>query len=164
MIRTVVIAVSLITFASSASAQSYLCQSTVTTGLDWENGQWVPTNFKEDTFLLKEVPKDQSTAFCHVHAEQEIGIPEWTYKNETYTHIPTCYTAAAIGEEGFPAPCRITKINGDLDRLSCEELDFKMNRNFEFFRSGSVSAISTSPPEQTRDSIFVSVGKCSAIE
>ena len=146
-----------------------LCEEEQSTGFNWEDGGWVRTKFITSKIIIKKVKWDEKYVFC---TEQEI-------KNRTEYEdlkwVYGCYESKRFGEEWSSYPRYAVKVCSEwweeindefvLQSVKCDDSPQEINfaPNGYFHKSYFHSNLSSKPKDDYKDSLYVSVGKCSTL-
>lgn len=153
-------------------AATSLCVESASTGFDWTGGQWAQTRFQPEQIIVRPVGLADDLGFLCRATFGAGDITTEIVRTEYAATRHSCYLQYGVGTEPTYSDayvCREVLGEGDkVMRVSC-----KMNRfqEFEFEPSGewvSVRAYaapdSSVGPSERRDSMALSVGKCSVID
>ena len=169
-----------ICFVASAFAQqkaplelapfTSLCVEDAATGFDWRNGEWKAGRYHPKLkYMVQKIPESQyrnppqSPNVPHVLCEPRVGADLNGYKISF-----GCYNIRESGEKLFPpnsVMCSEQWIKGELRTISCKEAQ----RPFFFVPDGNFIAypwhadISIKPENNYKDSLAISVGRCSTV-
>jgi hypothetical protein len=142
-----------------------LCIGEKSTGFNWHDNEWNFARFKPEKYLVEKLRAERSelTAFCWSEAKEKTrhefaaGALDWG-----------CYSVRE-GEQSLGPPNLAhlcledwKTLNGSLvlQTVSCEEIKFKPNGNFNAVQwSGSLAEESN-----YKDSLSITVGRCSIIQ
>jgi len=153
-----------------------LCIGEMSRGFNWKHGSWKPVRFEPSRYVIRKltVPKSrqdaraQNKAMAHFHCSQ----PEASEKQDskTYKSYKVCIGIQEAGAK-----------NGDFEL--CDEVHRKMKNGtgwlviiycpgqklyFEpngwFHRSSIHADVRRNPPNDYKDSLTISVGKCTNIK
>jgi hypothetical protein len=129
-----------------------LCVSEKETGFNWVSGDWVQTNFKagEKLLIQKIAPKEP---WCKADT-----------KNGMFG-TSGCYQIKALGSapsiSDIPEMCDEISEKNTLKVVHCRKISF--HPDGRFIRLPEHSDISDNPKNGVKDSLALSVGKCSRI-
>ncbi len=139
-----------------------LCVDEGSTGFNWKNGAWKQVNYAPNKFIIKKI-KD-STQYCNVKKQDK------KFKEKGLNFSEGCYLMKDMGDKhwGFmniPSKCnqvwKFTNGKYILTRINCKEIMFQKDGNFVKHSLGA--NLDNKPKNNSKDSIFVSHGKCSVI-
>ena len=151
-----------------------LCIEEKSTGFNWKNNQWVPTQFKvTNKYLVKKLPfesyKDfqakskNKSIFCTEPKETKISD-----EGNSFTgFIEVCYENKIVGEESTilnVSMCTEYWSKGKLERISCDKSipQFFFHPDGQFIRFPWHSNIERT--SESKDSLALSVGSCSKVD
>jgi len=142
---------------------SLLCAEEESTGFNWENHRWVRTNFKPDTYILSRLQPESLPCFSLPEPSQSIK------RQGDHGYSKSCYVLKRVGEEkGFGEVCGEYWIEKDgelvLRSISCDETaHYKAHIDGPFAIARTFGAFYEDKETGERDSVIVSIGKCSLI-
>lgn len=150
---------------------SSLCISEQSTGFNWEEGEWVKTNFILDKYLIKKIHQDKLSSGLLWQCLGNDGklieemLPFESGKETRF--IKRCYEVKEFDEE-LSAPEFCSEYyrnngNGDLKlyEIRCPESNIYMRPNGRFTISNTRSI--GDDLEDYSDSLTISIGHCSTL-
>jgi hypothetical protein len=144
-----------------------LCIGEKSTGFDWRNNQWNFTRFKPEKYFIEKLKPERSaqTLLCWSDAQEK-------KRHETNDMALDwgCYSIREGDEQGRAGPSHLCleewkAVNRSLvlQGVSCDEIKFKPNGNFEAVQwSGGEAALAEK--SNYKDSLSITVGRCSIIQ
>lgn len=150
-------------------AYSLLCVDEDATGYNWVNKKWVRTSFKSEKYVVTRIEptKYSSTAvartnnlfLCEDKSKDDLNL-------SNMTALYACYSISSLGEKPGPMDARMCSEiweKGNLTQVHCNEHSgqFSFEPNGNFIRKPWHSDARSS--ETKKDSLVLSVGKCSTI-
>lgn len=144
-----------------------LCVEDASTGFNWRNEAWVQTNFRTETYMLQSVDADDPRgARCNrfIAEQHPGGAPT------EGAFVPACYTWMDVGTEATADNvllCNEVVSNGTTISVNCTESAFNSFRaqvtgEFVHYRTYAIPKLFYSEG-MPRDSVVMSVGKCSVV-
>jgi hypothetical protein len=151
-----------------------LCIEEKSTGFNWVNNQWVPTQFKVTRkYLVKKLPfesyKDfqaktkNKLIFCNEPKETKISD-----EGNSFTgFVEVCYENKIVGEESTilnMSMCSEYWSKGKLEKISCDKASppFFFHPDGQFIRFPWHSDIQRTA--ENKDSLALTVGSCSKVD
>lgn len=155
------------------AATTYLCVEEVSTGLDWRDGRWTPVNYYPQQHVIKRLDADDELAsVCLkmmadegrnagriVDAESPVLSDQWA-----------CYSQINVGDTATymdTSLCKELYFKDALDSVRCDDglfANYKFEPAGEFLITRTTAApVTQDNPAVARDSLSLSVGKCSVI-
>lgn len=141
-----------------------ICVREQSTGFNWENGRWVRTNFKPgNQFLIQRLnleayaskPTLEQPALCQIEPVRQIGTTKIS---------KGCYQINDVGEPPvifLSEMCDEIVEGKQIVSIQCRKITF--NPDGGFIELPWHADISTSPRNNRKDSLVLSVGKCSRL-
>lgn len=133
-----------------------LCVSDKETGFNWKSGDWVQTNFKAGEKLLVQRLATPNPVFCKEEVRSAVG---------GLTVSKGCYLINVMGSppDLFAGPEMCDEIGDEqsLQVIHCRLFSF--NPDGRFIKLPWHSNISDRPKNDSKDSLVLSVGKCSRL-
>lgn len=162
---------SLVMGTTAALGGTSLCIEESSTGFNWRQGHWVEATFSGHQYLVREIERAEEVGeSCFERIAREARSLE-PINNGFNTWSSGCYAIYDVGTE----PGRFDVLmcderwsdNGSVDFVGCEHggfQQFKMNVPGEFVSYRTYAAPESDPKDDAeRDSLVLSVGKCSVI-
>jgi hypothetical protein len=147
-----------------------LCVEENSTGFNWGNGNWKQRNFKNNKYLAQKLKIENPTDTPGKKPESGVCFDSIQYrqesKNNTYDVSWGCYNIRAIGSTFYPYNSEVCREIWEkpesgtkyLLRVFCNDLYF--NPNGWFHRASLHGATGNKPKDDYKDSLVISVGKC----
>lgn len=157
-------------FAQPALAATSLCVEEQSSGYVWRDGTWLPATYSHDSYIVKPIMPDDPLGYgCHNRIKAN-GHPTEADPGAVFMQVYGCYTAYLVGDapsEFDVSMCMQYWHSGVLTVISCASegaarYEFEPNGEFLYHRTYAVRVSRTTNAE--RDSLVLSVGKCSVIE
>lgn len=144
--------------ANLAASYSLICEGEQAVGFDWRNGEWMRTNFKADTYVF-DVRKEN---LCF---KMEAG-DEKTYGGVRFRAV--CGNVRDLGSQHVPIlsnVCheRYSTVAGDAPiSIECTRgrQYFAASPDGRFQMSTMHASVGNRPKDDYKDSILVTVGRC----
>ena len=144
-----------------------LCIGEQATGFDWVNGDWTPTRFKPERYLIEKLPVDNNmTPFCAMKLRDHEPFES---KDSALEY--GCYNVHAFGREGYPNLSGLCleewkKISGQwvLQSVFCNDREY-----VQFKPNGAFILAEWSEPHDLddnadhKDSKSITVGRCAVM-
>lgn len=147
-----------------------LCIEDKATGFNWKSGDWIQTNFKAgDKLLIQKI--DMTTNSKKPIEEQYIPCQqtELISSVDKYLYLKACYSVRNFGVEPLPGHlldgemCYELLENNNLKSIMCQGKGITFHPNGDFIQTRGVN-IDPFPKDGYKDSLVLSVGKCSRLE
>lgn len=148
-------------------AQSFaltsLCVETHSTGFNWTNNQWVETTYTLDQYVVQDVSDNDDLRGVICSAEDPV--------TSAYGSVSAnrCFNASMVGEQATVAGTTSCRVYYESDgttitTVSCSGgfIDYSFIPTGEFVLSRTYAVPEFNPGDR-RDSLVLSVGKCSVI-
>ncbi len=153
---------------------STLCIEEKSTGFNWANNQWVPTQFKVTRkYLVKKLSLESykdiqakeknKSIFCTEPKETKISDEGGSFTG----FVEVCYENKTVGEESSVfnvSMCTEFWKKGKLERISCDKSipQFFFHPDGQFIRFPWHSDIQRTA--ENKDSLALTVGSCSKVD
>lgn len=142
-----------------------LCLEDQSNGFGWKRGAWEATQFKADKkYLIQKIAPEKYKEMGTLCRAKEARV------GGNYRVEYGCYNMREMGEEirGFTSTmCSETWENNALKKISCDEPIIGAQYFFlpdgNYIRFPWHSDIDQNPKDQYKDSLSISVGKCSVV-
>lgn len=150
---------------ASVPTFSALCVADESTGFNWKDGNWVRTTLKADSKILV-VKIDMAENSAKPKNERQLRCEAERGFDEGFGSVinSACYLVKEMGHKPLPydaGMCAESFNEGVLKSIECERFTFLPDGGFvQYSKSEDVSSL---PKDGYKDSIYVSVGKCSRI-
>lgn len=139
-----------------------VCIRDKATGFNWRSGDWIQTNFApgKQIFIQKiDIVKNSTKPFNEraIFCKEEEG-----FQSGEFAGSKGCYVIKEAGRETLPIDgkmCTEFFKNRQLQSISCEKITFHPDGNF--IELPWHSDIDQRPKDDYKDSLILSVGKCS---
>lgn len=163
--------VAVILTGSASYAQTFVCQDNGSTGFNWVNGTWVQQTYSLETYVIRKAKSaDILNSLCQIRSDDR-NMNTVNPKESSFETSYGCYFRAPIGESSqFSDLCLELKQNDALIRIDCNNEGVSGNSyslipNGEMVAVNRFSAPQQSPdPMESRDSLVITVGKCTQTE
>ena len=136
-----------------------LCKEKESTGFNWENREWVKTNYKPEELIIKKLPyKDIDKSEPYMNACADIDNKKNIYR---------CYSVKSFGEEDSWSKnrlCREVYYEKELSAVACEfwwGTETRFLPNGLFVRTHLIPNLESEVDE--KDSMMLSHGMCATI-
>jgi hypothetical protein len=145
-------------------ALTALCVESGSTGFNWRDGNWVNSDYNLDQYIVQDVSNDPELVSLCIPTEKVVN--QWGT-----AYADRCFNLSVVGEEKSSydtTQCRVIyDEGGDTTVVMCDQSrysNFKFEPTGEFVltRTYGVPDSDRAPSDQ-RDSLVLSVGKCSVI-
>lgn len=148
-------------------AQSFaltsLCVETNSTGFNWANGQWIETTYTLDQYVIQDVSANDDLRGFFCTAEAPVTSAYGSVSADR------CFNASMVGEQATVAGTASCRVYYESDgttiiSVSCSGgfIDYSFIPTGEFVLSRTYAVPEFNPGDR-RDSLVLSVGKCSVI-
>lgn len=154
----------------SKAGYSVICVEEQATGFNWQNRRWVQTNFKTDTYVVSRIPADKYRTLVEAKANTILFCSDKSSDNNSYgtsNYVHECYSVSKLGSKLSVLDsnmCLEVWENKKLVSVSCSNHSSKLA--FEpaggFIKQPWHSDVRLD--EQQKDSLILSVGKCTPIQ
>ena len=146
-----------------------LCVSDQSVGFNWRNNDWKFTHFKPKKYIvqkfeMKPLITIPNSGFCLQTYETEAREP---IRSDTSALVSGCYNYRDMGGKFHPTASKLCyedwrkdKTDWYLDSVECPLFKFSPNGHFHLVSLHS----NLKPKADYKDSMAVTVGKCSIIE
>ena len=154
----------------SKAGYSVICVEEKSTGFNWQNKSWVQANFKEETYIVSRIPVEKYRTFVEARANDVYLCDDRSNENSKYEKtefINECYSVTRIGQKPTVLDSNMCSEVWESKRLvsvhcnkHSSKLIFQPTGNFikQPWHSDLLS------DEQNKDSLALSVGKCTSIQ
>ncbi len=145
---------------------STLCVGEKSTGFNWEQGEWVAVRFKLSKYIISKIQPDSPKA----------GSCKTTLKNvksgsfQIWGWTEGCYNIRRMGTEFYPHLTQVCPENWEksgsghsITYIDCRKKGWVFRPNGNFIHSSIHVNLDPSPEKNYKDSLSISVGKCSVI-
>jgi hypothetical protein len=154
----------------SKAGYSTVCVEEQSTGFNWQNKRWVQTNFKEDTYIVSRIPLEKYQSFLEARANNLHLCSDKSKENSEFektTFINECYSVTRIGQKPAFTDSRMCIEMWESKRLISVECD-KHSSKLTFQPTGNFIKqpwhSDLRSDVQNKDSLALSVGKCTSIQ
>lgn len=151
-------------------AQSLLCLEEKATGFNWRNGEWVQVEFLLDKYVIsKKNEGHPSYGACAERIIANDGSFDLAPLGTDYTARYGCYEVKKLGEEALFLNDCVETFNRAGDKLlavTCDgETSYRAIVDGEFFHKRTYAGGSLLWRGMSqKDSLVMSIGKCSSID
>jgi len=153
---------------SNAEAEEYftsLCIEDKSTGFNWRNGDWHQTNFMPNKYIVKKVKIDPTpgsdTFQCYEDMKGKKNLSFDGKKIYDYG----CFNIRDYGDKFTAFYNQLCAQSYDDDEnikgVDCHMMNFQPNG--AFIKSRFQSSLTSHPKNDYKDSLILSVGKCSVL-
>ena len=151
-----------------------ICIADQATGFNWENGRWVRTQFKEETYVVSKVepPKDLAEAQSSGRLLAFLACgslrDEWP-ADDNHKIYSTCLMSHEMGRKNpnFMGCTEMhTKEVGTdtwVVTFACGDSNFYFERNGHFHLGTVHGSVRAKPEDDYKDSLVISVGRCAGL-
>jgi hypothetical protein len=154
----------------SKAGYSSICIEELSTGFNWQNKRWVQTNFKEETYIVSRIPVEKYRTLVEARANNVYLCDDKSNENNKYgktEFINECYSVTKIGQKPTLLDANMctevwesTRLISVLCNKHSSKLTFQPTGNF--IKQPWHSDLRSD--EQNKDSLALSVGKCTSIQ
>ena len=149
-----------------------VCITDQATGFNWENGQWNRTSFVEETYIVSKIepPRNMSDAESSGRRLEWLACgnpgPEWE-GDDDHRFYSACLMSHQLGAKSprFMG-CKEMHVRKDgtwTVLLACSDANFFFELNGQFHLGNFHGDVDTSPKDDYKDSLVISVGRCAAL-
>ena len=154
----------------SKAGYSSICVEEQSTGFNWQNKRWVQANFKEETYIVSRIPLEKYQSFLEARANNLHLCSDKSKENSEFektTFINECYSVTRIGQKPAITDSRMCTEIWESKRLvtiqcSDHSSKFHFQPTGNFIKQPWHSDLRSD--EQSKDSLALSVGKCTSIQ
>jgi len=153
-----------------ALAETSLCVDSGTTGFDWANGEWQQMNFETGSYLIKEIaPEDPIGLSCYASLFSE-RLRSETDGPVEFGPAWSCFGRTDVGtqmDETDVTRCRKFVVadgkNGSVNCTYAGVVEYQFQPTGEIVTTRTYAALLTPSATGSRDSLAISVGKCTVV-
>jgi hypothetical protein len=154
----------------SKAGYSSICVEEQSTGFNWQNKRWVQTNFKEDTYIVSRIPLEKYQSTLEARANKIYLCSDKSKENSEFektAFVNECYSVTKIGQKPTLLDSNMCTEIWESKRLITVQCD-KHSSKLTFQPTGNFIKqpwhSDLRSDEQNKDSLALSVGKCTSIQ